>query len=141
MTIARIEGWESRLYRVIEAARNEPYELGRHDCFKVSCQVIEALTGVDRWPEFAGYRTRREALMRIAEHGSNFEEAGDWFFGGPRIPLAYARRGDIVALAAPHDGDKHLGVCLGNQVAFLSDQGLDLSLKVEKCLCAWKVGA
>ena len=139
-----MEGWESRLDAVIEQARHEPYEIGRHDCFRVACAVIEALTGVDRWPEFRGYRTKREALARIARHGSSFETAGDWFFGAGRIPVSSASRGDIVALKTP-DGGKHLGVCVDHRVAFLSETGLIFipitdAVSPITMLCAWRVG-
>ena len=141
----RLDGWEARLNHVVEAARREPYELGHHDCFRVACAVIEALTGIDRWPAFSGYRTKREALVRIAQHGSTFETAGDWFFSGPRIDLKHAQRGDIVAVATA-DGEKHLAVHLGDRVALMAAAGLQLiplsGVLVADCrlLCAWKVG-
>jgi len=141
---ARLEGWERRLDQVIEAARREPYALGEHDCFRMACRVIEALTGVDRWPEFRGYRTKREALARIARHGSSFETAGDWFFGSERMPVSRTSRGDIVALRTP-DGGKHLGVCVDHRVAFLSETGvifipLDTRQSTLELLCAWRIG-
>ena len=142
---ARLDGWERRLNAVIESARDEPYELGRHDCFRVVCAVIEALIGIDRWPEFSGYRSKREALVRIARHGASFEAAGDWFFGGPRVDLKHARRGDVVAVQTT-DGEKHLGVHLGDRVVLMAPAGLlFLPLSgpfVMNCslLCAWRVG-
>jgi hypothetical protein len=141
----RLEGWEARLAAVIEAARREPYALGEHDCFRLACRVIEAMTGVDRWPEFRGYRTKREALRRIAERGANFEAAGDWFFGSGRVDTGQARRGDIVALATA-DGGKHLGVCLDHRVAYLSEEGLIFlplatpAASPAATLCAWRIG-
>ena len=134
----RIEGWEQRLDAVIENARSRPYELGTHDCFSLACTVQAALTGVDRWPEFSGYRSKREALARIAEHGSTFEQAGDWFFGGGHVDMRLARRGDIVALRT-EDGQKHLGVCLGDRVACLLADGLGF-IPPSACLCAWRIG-
>lgn len=134
----RVDGWERRLDAVIEAARGEPYELGRHDCFRMACHVIEALTGADRWPEFAGYRTKREALAKIAVHGATFEAAGDWFFGGARMDWKRARRGDIMAIATT-DGEKHLGVCMGERAAFLAPDGL-IWVAASSALCAWRVG-
>lgn len=134
----RLEGWEGRLAGVIEAARLEPYELGVHDCFKVACAALEALSGIDRWPEFAGrYRTRREALALIAKRGRTFELAFDWFFGSPHVCTAQAQRGDICAVGTP-DGEKHLGVCLGADTAFLEDQGL-VRVPTLTCLCCWRL--
>lgn len=135
--MVRAEGWEDRLVWVIEAARNQPYELGVHDCFRLACRSIEALTGVDRWPEFVGYTTKREALAKLAVHGSTFEDAGDWFFGGPRVRPLSARRGDICAYQTA-DGEKHLGVCLGAAVAVMRPEGLGF-VRMDECLCAWRV--
>ncbi len=137
--MARIDGWERRLEAVIEDARHRPYALGEHDCFRVACRAIEALTGVDRWPEFAGrYATKREALALLAAHGSSFEAAFDWFFGAPSLYPSLARRGDVVAVQTA-DGEKHLGVVLGAQAAFLAPAGL-VFVPVLMCMCAWRVG-
>jgi len=135
----RLSGWEARLEQVLDAARKTPYALGRHDCFRVACQVVHALTGVDRWAEFAGtYATKREALREIARRGGTFEDAGDWFFGAARIDCVYAKRGDVVAVQTT-DGDKHLGVCLGVRSAMLGPHGL-VFLPTTDCLCAWSIG-
>jgi hypothetical protein len=133
----RIEGWESRLHAVLETARAQPYVLGEHDCFRVACAVVEALTGVNRWPAFAGYTSKREALLKIAHYGSSFEKAGDWFFGD-RIDLKFARRGDIASYAAP-DGEKHLGVVMGRQLYVLGELGL-LPVPLQAAHVAWRVG-
>ena len=134
----RLEGWEKRLAAVIEAARTEPYVLGQHDCFRVACASVEALTGIDRWPEFAGYTTKREALAKLAAHGSTFEAAGDWFFGSPSVSVRLARRGDICCVQTV-DGEKHLGVCLGRDTAVLAPEGLTFVATL-LCRCAWRVG-
>lgn len=134
----RLEGWERRLDAVVEAARERPYALGEHDCFRVACRVLEALTGVDRWPEFSGYTTRREAMRKLAEYGSTFEASGDWFFGDTSIGVRWARRGDICCIQT-EDGEKHLGVCLGAETALLAPDGLTY-VPTLTCLCAWRVG-
>lgn len=137
--MTRLEGWEQRLLRVLEDARTRPYRLGEHDCFRVACAAVEALTGVDRWPEFAGrYRTRREALVLLARHGRTFQEAGNWFFGSEAVDVRLARRGDIVCVRTP-DGEHHLGVCEGERTAVLGEQGL-LRLPTLAGVCCWRIG-
>jgi len=67
----RINGWERRLAGVIEAAQHVPYVLGTHDCFRVACRAVEALTGVDLWEEWAGqYRTRGEAIALLRHYAA-----------------------------------------------------------------------
>ncbi len=134
----RLEGWESRLAGVIEAARHERYELGVHDCFRVTCAGVEALTGIDLWKDWAGtYRTRREALRRIAEYGGTFDEAFSRLFACEPVGPAWARRGDIVKF---HDGrEPHLGLCVGAEVAVLGEDGL-MFVPLTSCSCAWRIG-
>lgn len=133
----RLEGWETRLALLIEEARHAPYALGTHDCFRLACRAVEALTGVDRWPEFAGYSTRREALALLARHGSSFEDAFDWLWG-TRIEARLARRGDLVCVQT-EDGEKHLGVVTGPEAAFLAPPGL-IWVPLAACRCGWRVG-
>lgn len=133
----RREGWETRLAAVIADAQDQPYVLGTHDCLRVALRTVEALTGVDRWAEFAGYTTKREALATIARFGSNFEAAISWFFGAEPVDVRMARRGDI-CLVETTDGEKHLGVCLGRDTALLAPDGL-IYLATLHCKCAWRV--
>jgi hypothetical protein len=137
----RREGWEGKLEKIISDAREQPYKIGVHDCFRVACRVLEALTGEDRWPEFAGrYRTTGQARRLLAGYGSTFEAAGDWFFRSERADIRTARRGDIVAIETPN-GEKHLGVVTldGARAALLGPEGL-VFVPVLTCLCCWKIG-
>jgi hypothetical protein len=136
----RLPGWEDRLFAVIKAAREEPYALGRHDCFRLACRVVEALTGADVWTPWAGsYGSRREALKRIAEfHAGGFTAAASKFFGSEPRPMTFARRGDICEYA-DDAGEQHLGVVTGVMVALLGPEGLEF---VQRDLCAhcWRIG-
>ena len=137
--MSRMEGWEARLGDTIERARSRSYKIGEHDCFRVACEVVEALTGVDRWSEWQGrYSTEREALRLLAAHGHSFESAGDKFFGVARCAPRLAQRGDIVAFRAAN-GTKHLGVCMGEKTAVTSAEGLAFVGTLE-ALCAWRIG-
>lgn len=135
----RLPGWELRLAAVLDAAMHKSYVLGQHDCFRLTCLNIEALTGIDRWPEWEGrYSTRREALALVAQHGSTFNAAFDWFFGDAHRPAAEARDGDIVKLI-DETGEAHLGICVGGSVACLRERGLDFT-PLSNGHCCWRVG-
>lgn len=134
----RLDGWESRLSLLVEEARHRPYALGEHDCFRLACRAVEALTGVDRWTPHAGYRTRREALVALASHGSTFEDSMDRVLDCPRAAVADACRGDIVCVQSA-DGEKHLGVVTGRDAAFLGPEGIRW-VAVSACVAAWRVG-
>lgn len=138
-TSPRLAGWESRLAAVIEAARHREYQLGTHDCFRLSCAVVEALTGTDLWPEYAGrYLSRRESLVLMATKGTTFDACFDRVFGVPRGPTAHARRGDIVKYTDPK-GEHHLGICLGADIAVLDQAGLVFLPRTAATHC-WAIG-
>ena len=134
----RLEGWERRLERVIQAAENEPYVLGVHDCFRVACQAVEALTGVDLWAQWAGrYRTQHEAHQLVTDYGGGFDGAFSKLFGTEPVNPLLAQRGDI--LKFEQNGIPHLGVCRGRVAVVLGEYGL-LSVPLRSCTHVWKIG-
>lgn len=142
----RLEGWESRLATVIELARVTPYHLGEHDCFRLACAAVEALTGIDRWPEWRGrYATRTEAVRLLQsyvdEHGCQmdlpmFTVAFSHFFGIEPSAVRLARRGDIVEYI---DREPHLGIIIGREAAVLGEDGLRF-VPLASCNHAWRIG-
>ena len=156
----RSNGWERRLAGVIESARDVPYVLGTHDCFRVACQAVEALTGIDLWEEWAGqYRTRGEAIALLRHYAarggyrpphpalspegrgestrqSAFTFAFSRLFGHDPEPMTRARRGDICEY---FDREPHLGVCQGATVAVLGEFGLK-HVPRSACSHCWLIG-
>lgn len=136
--MTRTEGWEDRLLKVIEGARTRPYRLGEHDCLRVACQSVEALTGIDLWPRFAGYATKREAIATILQYGKTLPDAVSAVLGIEPMSPKLARRGDVCHYV---DAGDHLGVCVGEDVAVLGDAGLVLVPITSSALrCAWRIG-
>jgi hypothetical protein len=133
----RLPGWERRVADVLEAARRRPYALGTHDCFRLACESVRALTGDDKLARFdEAYRTRREALRLIARYGSTVDAACAAFFGAATQPVKRARRGDICKY---EDVEPHLGVCVGAEVAVLADTGLRY-VPLSACSACWRIG-
>ncbi len=138
--LIRNPGWESRLADVIAAAQDKPYVLGAHDCLRFSCACIAALTGVDYWPRFAGYTTKRQALVTIAKIAPSLGEAVSTVLEDRPLGRALARRGDIMLYRDPA-GEDHLGVCFGARVGVLAPDGLlHVPLDNPGLLFAWRVG-
>lgn len=136
--LTRLEGWEARLPPVIEASRLQTYALGVHDCLIFTCACIEALTGVDFWPRFAGYRSKLSAYRVIRAIAPTLAEAVTVVLGQPPIMPALARRGDV---ALYRDAEDHLGVCIGAEVAVLEPGGLAfVSLLHRGVILAWRIG-
>lgn len=138
--LQRQQGWERRLNAVLDTARGRPYVLGEADCLKVACEVVEALTGVDFWPRFSGYRSKRGALLTIARVAPSLAEAVTATLGVPPTRVFAAWRGDLL-LFRDEQGEDHLGVSCGSMVALTAAEGwLLIPLSHPGLLCSWRVG-
>lgn len=136
--MSRKSGWEQRLSHCLERAADAAYDLGSHDCFIVACDAINAQTGAQFGDDIRGrYKTKAESIALILKWGATFEDAFEKYFGLCRIEPMMAQRGDLCALRTG-DGEKHLGICVGERCACLGVDGmLFLSMKVVHC--AWTV--
>lgn len=136
----RLDGWESRLMAIVDSALRTPYVLGEHDCLRLACADVEALTGVDYWPRFKGYKTKRQALVTIAKIAPTLGEAVTAVLEVRPSRAICARRGDLV-LFRDDDSEDHLGVCIGREVLVTAEQGaITLGLEDKRLLCSWRVG-
>lgn len=140
MTLTRLPGWETRFNAVIDAARRLPYVLGESDCLRLACRNVAALTGVDFWPRFEGYRSKRQALVIIARIAPSLGEAVTATLGVSPAPTLGAQRGDL-ALYRDAEGEDHLGVVVGREVMLTLASGLGhVALDDARLLCCWRVG-
>lgn len=138
--LTRRNDWPERLTVVMEAARRQPYVLGTHDCLRLACAAVEAQTGADFWPRFAGYKTRRQALVTIARVAPSLAEAVTATLGVEPSPVLSAWRGDIV-LFRDEQGEDHLGVCMGRLVIVTAPEGtLSMALDHPGLIAAWRIG-
>ncbi len=138
--LIRQEGWPERFAEVVAQAQDRHYVLGEWDCLRFSCAAIEAITGHDFWPRFAGYKTKRQALVTIARIGPSLGEAvSEVLMQSPMRPPA-SRRGDLLLYRCPL-GEDHLGMCLGARVAVLAATGLwQVPLTDHGLLASWRIG-
>lgn len=138
--LTRRNDWPERLTVVMEAARRQPYVLGTHDCLRLACAAVEAQTGADFWPRFAGYKTKRQALVTIARVAPSLAEAVTATLGVEPSPVLSAWRGDIV-LFRDEQGEDHLGVCMGRLVIVTAPEGtLSMALDHPGLIAAWRIG-
>ncbi len=138
--LTRRTDWPERLTAVMEAARRQPYVLGTHDCLRLACAAVEAQTGVDFWPRFAGYTTKRQALVTIARIAPSLGEAVTVTLEVMPSPALSAWRGDIM-LFRDDLGEDHLGVCMGRKVIVTAPDGtLSMDLDHPGVLMSWRIG-
>lgn len=122
---------------IISDAERKPYKLGEHDCLRLACAVVQARSGIDHWPTFAGYKTKRQALACIARVAPTLREAITITLNAPEMLPTLAQRGDIVLF---RDVEEHIGICVGEHVVVLGAEGL-LRIKITsyQLLAAWRV--
>ncbi|OYW08592.1 MAG: hypothetical protein B7Z53_04460 [Rhodospirillales bacterium 12-71-4] len=103
----RLPDWPERLAELITAAEHRPFDHARWNCGRFATAAVVACTG--QRPAWQGY---------------------------PRVPLAFARAGDVVLATDPD----RLGVVLdAGRAAFVGPAGL-LRLPITACTIAWRVG-
>lgn len=103
--LTRFENWPLRLDQAIEAARQRPFAWGTHDCCSFAAGVVQALTGHDAFAQFTasfGVYTDERGALRALAAADGVAAIATAHLGDP-IPVAQARRGDVVMvmMAAP----------------------------------------
>jgi hypothetical protein len=115
----RLPDWPERLAALITAAEHRPFDSARWNCGQFALAAVVACTG-----QRPSWR-HRSALAAMADTA-----------GYPRVPVPFARAGDVVLAADPD----RLGVVLdAGRVAFVGSVGL-LRLPITACTIAWRVG-
>lgn len=134
----RLDGWETHLCAAIETSQGKQYVLGKNDCLRLACAAVEALTGADYWPRFAGYKTKRQALVKIAKLGPSLADAVTATLGVQPSGTLSAQRGDLLLY---RDEDDHLGVCVGRDVVLTAPEGtITVPIDDARLLCSWRIG-
>jgi hypothetical protein len=131
----RLPDWPERLAAVIEAARQQPFRWGRHDCCLFVAACVAAMTGVDAgsiWRHRYGSAIQARDLI-VREWGS-IAAMVSAHLGGALADPRFARRGDVVLT----DRDT-LAICTGGRLAGAGDRGL-VFLPLGSAHMAWRVG-
>lgn len=135
--LTRLDGWEERLVRYIEHSRAIPFRWGEHDCATFAAGAVAAITGTDHFESFRGkYADEESAASIVAERAEGeYERLITGILGEPK-PIGSAGRGDIV-LSLRYRLPT-LGVCLGEQSAFVTKKGLTFAQTLDSEL-AWTI--
>jgi hypothetical protein len=123
--------WPELLTIYIEECMNKPFVWGEHDCAKFAGNWIEICTGEAVGVYGGKYTTERGAYALLKrKHSGELTIAVDKVL--KRQAVAKAGRGDIVMR------ESGLGICLGQQSAFPSYEGLTF-YDTLTCEHAWSV--
>lgn len=108
---ARRHDWEPHFVAIMERHRAMPFVWGKSDCLIVPADLARAMTGVDPMRSLRAYRTEAGAARLLARLGfADVEEALKAVF--PRIPKAWARRGDAGVIEQVVDGRRQLATLI-----------------------------
>ena len=130
--MARLPGWQSRMYAAIEAARQKPFAWSEHDCVSWSISVVEQITGVDHYAKFRGqYTNEIGAAKLIKRTGPDLPSVVSMYF--QEVPVLLTHHEDLVMINGA------VGICDGLHSHFITEQGLT-TFKTAACTNAWRVG-
>ena len=142
--VRRRQDWPQRFAAFIEERRHTPFAWGQHDCCLFACDGIVATTGLDPAAKlFRGqYHEALGAVRLLREHGGVEALAARTCaeYGWPELrTVRLAQRGDLLLCDLTNHREPALGLCVGEQGAFPSADGL-VFVGVEHCLRAWRIG-
>lgn len=133
----RRENWEQHLDALMKDWQSRPFVWGQADCAQFALAVLRAVSGRD-WAQISvqPYKTARgaRALLQRLEAGDMPALADKML--GPRMPISYAQRGDIVSAACRFG--PALGVCLGAHIALPGEDGL-VYRPLSSAFAAWRI--
>lgn len=128
---SRLPNWENRLSETIAEWRVRPFRWDR-DCARWVSACVIAQTGEDPLRDLRGlYRTKREALLLLAE--KPMAERLDERF--ERVHPAFARRGDIALTQ-----ETCLGCVMGGEALFYFAEGGMTMVPRREWSGVWAVG-
>ena len=117
--MTRLPDWPERLAALITAAEHRPFDVARWNCGRFALATVIACTG-----QRPSWRYR-STLVEMADTA-----------GFPRVPVPFARAGDVVLASGPD----RLGVVLNaGRAAFVGPAGL-LRVSITTCAVAWHIG-
>lgn len=115
----RVPDWPDRLAALITASEQRPFDAARWNDGRLALAAVVACTG--QRPSWQ----HRPTLAAMADTA-----------GSARVPVPFARAGDVMLAADP----ERLGVVLdAGRVAFVGPAGL-VRLPITACTIAWRVG-
>lgn len=119
----RHRDWDMRLHRAVDELVGEPFRWGETDCASVVIRAVEAIYPPDDVPlprDQPSYDDEGAALRAHAETGGVGPalEAE----GAERVPLAFARSGDVLVGLDPQGGVPGAAVVVGPRYVVASER-------------------
>lgn len=120
--MTRLPDWDLNLNAVIERHRDMPGAWGQSDCWMLTMEAVEAMTGERILPKLRGYASEKAGYRLFAKHGFGTVKAALESVLGP-VGTLMAKRGDIACVS--HAGGISCGpvTAIGIAIKTLDDTG------------------
>ncbi len=129
----RIQGWESLLVAHVEAAQEQEFRWGEHDCALWCAKWVFLATGRNLFEDWTAKYSSERQLKSLMKKRGFADVAAIADAAAARKPIAFAMRGDILL----HPSGV-LGICTGTDGVFIVKQGV-ITERTSRCVTAWSV--
>jgi hypothetical protein len=134
--IPRLEGWEIRLGKFLQARAHLPFAWGTNDCLIFAADAVEEMTDVDPAARWRGYTTKEQAAA-LLEHGGGVEGLITTGLGSsPHRHYRLARRGDITLADCGHGPTGCVVDDSGARLIAVTEEGLR-RLPLKEAVLVW----
>ncbi len=119
--MSRPPDWPERLYDVIAAYQGGIFVWGQRDCWRLTMDTVEAVSGARIYADLPAYNSATGAARLLVERG--FAGIGDALAAVlPEVPPSLAQRGDVGVI--DEDGGEAGVVVIGADVLGMAPTGL-----------------
>jgi len=141
--LARSQNWPVWLAAYLESRRNQDFKWGYHDCCIFAADWVRKSTGYDPAKDFRRKYRSEAGALKILKKKNGVRGLADNVF--PRVKLAFAKRGDLVAfrdpaLKGPAWACTALGILDGRHALFAGPESMRVIPRKLLMKTAWKVG-
>lgn len=119
--VIRIEGWEKRYSHYLHERRSMPFEWGSNDCMHFVGGGVEAITSLNLYAPYTGYKDEDGAGEVLKKHGG-IVSILNTCLGHSHVNFKAAKRGDVVIVRSPEIIAGLVGDC-GQKIVAVTEDG------------------
>lgn len=124
MKLKKSKEWDTKLFDFINKVKERPFKWGKWDCCIFGISALESMT--DELPLKSHWKNKKEAMDFIDSEGGTLNKIAskylkDW--GLDVIDKMFITAGDICIVKEEQTGEDIIGVCTGNMIACVCEEG------------------
>jgi hypothetical protein len=130
----RVENWQARLWKSLDAANERPFFFGA--CVQLAAECVDAITGSEWVAAVRALYADEGAARELVKAPGALEELVTERLGPP-VARLLGRQGDLMLLELPTG--PALGICTGERIACVASPAGVRYLPFAMGLKAWRV--